>query len=437
MSEHSSNALLPHAAWQREVLSYATAINAYVAKGLAEGWDACGEEPQMAPSATLLPAWRAALIAANAPDATASQRAEFHENWPPAHAPLIGLLSDEGIGISALAWLGEQGMLARVGAPYEGGYVLHIVGDHAERVPDVNFFGQCPARRYLALADALEVVVTDGWQGPEVARLAWPTGLEDVPAGAEPERFVAPPSPIQLIPFPDGTRVLLVSAEGMFVLADSGARRIYPLCGSMDADEYPVNLDMPHGAISPDGRWVAVGSQSDRHLVFDASLNPVARIGPASEYPHFALFSNDSKTAILNACHFYNGTTLGVAVADLPGLDTECYSDDPRTPILQEGARVYAAVHRDNEFIIGDASGYVRAFDENGNERWQQYVGSTVSAMAVSNAGDTLIVATYAGFICTFSLDNQCAAPWQIGTGPHREVQRWIIWKSLEKPMLW
>lgn len=436
MSEQNT-APSPQAKWRREVLRYAAAINAYVKKGLAEGWDACGKEPRTFSLDTTLPAWRAALEAANLPGISAAQRAAFRQDWPPAYIPVAGLLGEEGVTIGALASLDDQGMLVRVGAWYESGYVLHLAGERCERVPEVDFFGQCPARRYLALANRDGVVVTDGWHGPEVARLAWPTGLEDVPDGVAPERLTTPPMPVQLMVFPDGARVLLVSAQGVYVLAASGAQRLHPQREEMEADDYPVEISMPHAAISPDGRWIGVGSQSSRHLVFDAQLQPVARIGPVGEYPHFALFSNDSAMAIFNACHFYNGATLGVAVEDFPGLDTGYYAGDARTPTLQEGARVYAAVHRGDEFIIGDADGYLRAFSNTGEPRWQQYVGSTISAMALSTDGNTLLVATYAGLMCTYALDAQAAEPWQIGTGPQRETGRWIFWKHTDQPSLW
>ena len=87
----------------------------------------------------------------------------------------------------------------------------------------VECFGRCPARRYFALGNAEGVRVTAGWGGPQVQRLAWPTGLEGLPAGYPFEPFDLPPAPTALIPFPDGQRVLLVSADGTFVLASDGA----------------------------------------------------------------------------------------------------------------------------------------------------------------------------------------------------------------------
>ncbi len=433
-------------AWKQHVLDYAAAINRYVEKGLRDGWDQCGEEPQMAPTEHLLASWRQALEAINRPGTDAARRDAFRQDWPPAHLPLIPLLKEEGLHVAALALLDDGSLLARIGAPYQAGHVVRIIGDQTERVDGVSFFGRCPARRYFALALQDGVLVTDGWGGALVAQMAWPNGLEDLPEGVKAEPLAAAPRPTQLIPFPDGQRVLLVSDDGIFVLSTRGAQRLLPsrtdlsnalADGDLSEDEGPWSLSMAHGAVSPDGRWIAVGCQDGYHLVFDAELRPVATIGPVGEYPHFALFNGRSDHAIFNACHFYNGATLGVAVADLPGLKTDYYDGDARTPTLQEGARVYAGVHRGDEYIVGDAHGYLRAFSESGDERWQHFIGSTIGAIDISSDGKLLVASSCAGFISFVQLDAGQAADWQIGTGPHRELRRWVFWKSFERPLLW
>ena len=114
-------------------------------------------------------------------------------------------------------------------------------------------------------------------------------------------------------------------------------------------DEDPaasLYLAMEHGAVSPDGRLIVVGEQASTHLVFDNQLEQVADIGNPRDYPHHAAFSADGGTAVFNSCHFYNGTTIGVPTAALPGLTTEMYGDDERTPVLEDGARVYASAVR-------------------------------------------------------------------------------------------
>ncbi|MFJ4345638.1 hypothetical protein [Pseudomonas sp. NPDC089401] len=433
----------PQQQWQQAVTAYAQAINRYVAQGQAQGWDDL-EEPQPAATEHLLGAWQAALEAINRPGVDEHQRQAFRDAWPPAHLPLVPLLDAHGQGISSVLLLNDGSLLARIGMPHEKGQVVRI-GEHGVTpVIGIEHFGRCPQRRYFALANAEGVRVTDGWGGPQVARLQWPTGLEGLPKGYPFEPFDLPPTPTALVPFPDGQRVLLVSAEGIFLLAAGGATRLLPrqaqvleeLAAGSDPDDIALGLSMEHGAVSPDGRLIALGEQSSRHLVLDDQLERVAEIGPGGEYPHFALFNRAGDQLIVNACHFYNGGTLGVRVADLPGLDTGFYSEDPRTPLLQDGARVYAGVAADGGYIVGDAYGYLRAFGEDGQEHWQHFLGSTISAMDLSADGRTLVAASHAGFISVIALGSG-RPEWQIGTGPHGEVRRWLFWKGWDKALAW
>lgn len=439
----TSPATAPQAQWQAAVLKYASAINQYVQDGQQHGWDGL-KEPETPEIEHLLPAWRAALDARNRQPADAAQHQAFRQEWPPAHQPLASLLDKEGQMIPALALLDDGSLLARIGSAYEGGQVVRIDGERVEPVTQGDFFGRCPQRRFFAWSSASGIRVTDGWNGPQVSEFPWPTGREGLPEGVPVDEEDGDPLPSALIPFPDGQRVLLVSGDGIFVLHAEGATRLLrrpqdiaqDLADGVDPDDLAIGLCMAHGAISPDGQWIAVGDQCSHHLVFNAELALAAQIGPVGEYPHFALFNQQGDQLILNACHFYNGSTLGVAVADLPGLSTDFYSDDPRTPVLQDGARVYAGTSRGDEFIVGDAYGYLRAFSSTGEERWQHYVGSSFSAMDISADGRTLAVSTYAGIISLIRLEDG-RPDWQIGTGEHREERRWLFWKSFAKPLAW
>lgn len=432
----------PQEQWQQAVLTYARDINRYVETGNREGWTGL-KEPHMPDTEHLLPDWQAALEASNQGPYDAARRQAFRQDWPPAHFPLSPRLESQGRMIPTLALLPDGSLLARIGAPYEAGFVVHIDDARIETLEQVECFGMCPQRRYFAWGRADGIQLTDGWNGPQVASFPWPAAHANLPAGVELED-TGRPAPTSLIPFPDGRRVLLVSADGIFVLAADGATRLLrslediqqDLAEGVAIEDLSIGLSMEHGAVSPDGQWIAVGEQSGMHLVFDAQLQRVAQIGPASEYPHFAHFNQRGDRLLFNACHFYGGASLGVAVADLPGLSTDFYSDDPRTPVLQEGARVYAAASRGDEFIIGDAYGYLLAVSETGEERWQHYIGSTLTAMDISPDGKTLVAATYAGIIVKIALDDG-RPDWQIGTGEHHETRRWLFWKDFAKPLLW
>lgn len=427
--------------WRRKTYEYVRAINDYVDRGQKLGWRDVGPEPADPGRTHLSEAALAAVRAANERGAWA----ELRRRWPPAHEPLIPLLKTKGQSIPVACILDDGSIVARIGAPYEVGRTIRIVDEAVVEIPHVGFFGRSPDRRLFAVARRHGVQILDGWGGPEVGVCCWPTGLEGVPDGYVVPRLTEPPIATQLIPFPDGKRVLLVSDAGIFVLNGQRARRLVPQEEVLEElfrlwppdDPLTCSIDMAHAAMSRDGSLVAVGSQDSAHLIFDADCKLVGKVGNRSEYPHYALFGGDDTVIAFNSCHFYNGVTIGVARDLLPGLDTPSYEPDARVVTLQDGARVYAGASRGDELIIGDAYGYVRAFSTAGEYRWQQFVGSTIGAMDLSADHRTLVVSTYAGFISVFQLDAGRQEPHQIGTGGHVETRRWLLWRNEPKPLLW
>ncbi|MFT6910405.1 MAG: hypothetical protein ACJAS1_007134 [Oleiphilaceae bacterium] len=155
-----------------------------------------------------------------------------------------------------------------------------------------------------------------------------------------------------------------------------------------------------------------------------------------SEYPHYALFSNDGSVVALNSCHFYNGITIGLKTSLLTGIKTDAYEENDKTTVLEEMSRVYAGASRQDEMIIGDASGYIRAFGLDGERKWEHHIGSSVGDIDISEDGKTLICSTYAGFLSIVSLDTNNRAQYEIGSGSHHEWRRWIFWKN-QQPLIW
>ena len=337
-----------------------------------------------------------------------------------------------------------------MGAPYQDGRMFLI--DDRELIPleaDVLAVGRSASRKVFAIAKRSGIELVKGWDGEVISSLAWPTGREGIPTGYEVEVDPRPPAVTQLVPFDSGDRALLVCSEGVYVLDEKQAHRLLPTGEDYvehfgylqdEAPDEPLSHDMSmeHAALSPDNRLIACGHQSDRHRVFDAdTYECVAEIGHMSEYPHYAQFSRSGDMLALNSCHFYNGITLGVATSLVRGLDTASYEQDKRFIELEGGARVYAAVSRGDEFIVGDASGYLRAFDTKGNFRWQMFIGSSVGDIDLDATGKRLVVSTYAGFVSMVDLDTGERPIFQIGTADHAERRRFLIWKNERKPIIW
>lgn len=437
--------------WREEGLRYASAINALHESGTDEDWTNAeenlrdGREP-------LADAVMTAVRNAN----TTGNFDRLHERFPPAYGPFAETFGDFGQAVPIVILLDDGRILLRIGEPWDEGHFAIIDGLQVERLSDeIISVGRSPNRRYFAVARKSGVTIHDGWNGPATVELKWPTGLEGIPEGFEVAPLEGAPPVTRLIPFPQGDRALLISIKGVFVLEADRAVRLLPTKEEMrrffewlkekHPDDGPLarDLTMAHGAISPEGRLIATGHQDSAHLLFETGNYDLFGQFSYGGYSHHAAFSTDGRLIAFNSCHFYNGETFGIPIDVVPDLKTDPDSIDhhtlldDRATLLEDTARVYAAVHRGDEFIIGDAYGYLKAFTAKESLRWQHFIGPTIADIDISRDGRQLVVSTYAGVVSIIDLDTGEADPFVIGTATHRERRRWLFLEYEDRPLGW
>lgn len=240
----------------------------------------------------------------------------------------------------------------------------------------------------------------------------------------------------EVIPFGDGIRLLLVCGYGIYMLESGQAELIHPEISELKQYNCEDTIvDMAHGAVSLDGRWIAYGSQGSEHLLRDLSEGTVYAFEPESSYPHYALFSCDSREVWYNSCHFYNGATIRVQVPGTEGEAGAAGNVEERR-LMNEEMRVYAGSALKDGCILGDAYGYLRRIDREGREVWRYFVGSTITGMTVTPDEERLAVATYGGMLHLIDLHSGIRNEYSIGTAPVQETSRWILWRNQE-PMRW
>lgn len=426
-------------AWCAGARLYAAAVNDFVERGMREGWP--DSEPEFPDHQTpLADAVLEAVRAAN----RAGHAHTLREKFPPSLHPFASRLDSEGRALESALWIDDERVVLRIGASHETGSVVVAAADEITECPGVLSVGRSHNRQFFALAKRAGIEITRGWNGAVVTTIPWPARFENIPASHPQSAAPAPLTVSQLAVFPDGQRVLLTSSSGIFILAQDRAIQLLPQRDEyedwikQDSDAAELDLSMAHAALSADGTLILAGHQDSSHLVFDAQGRELSSLEPHSEYPHFSWFSADGRLACFNSCHFYSGVSFGIPIANLAD-EASLERDHPGVRTLQDGARVYAAVARDDELIIGDAHGYLRAFDAQGNFRWQHYVGSTICSLDLSPDGRRLVVTSYAALLCVLDLDNPERDPYAIGTGSRhpRELWRWLFWNSEERPLRW
>jgi hypothetical protein len=283
--------------------------------------------------------------------------------------------------------------------------------------------GKSPLGNCFAIANRKNISTWFGWQKTALYEFNYPA--------------VSNLTITRLIPFNDGSRVLLVSSEGIYLLWENGFKLIHPEEDAEDEDHEWICIDMEHAALSPDNTLICVGNQHSTHRVLNNELVQIADIGPQSEYPHFALFSKDNSQLIMNSCHLYFGMTIGVETNRINGLQIASYKKNDKCTIFDRESRVYAGVATSEYYILGDAYGYIRAFDKTGKKVWQHYLGSTVSGMAISEDETTLYVGCCSGMLHKLTCGKGVRDNHTISNADLYEEFRLILWKNEEKPLRW
>jgi hypothetical protein len=424
--------------WREEGRRYARDLNAFIDRYNRLGSERAGEEPEDTRN-DLAETVLEAVREANQTGATAAIR----EKFPPAYFPFADLIKVNGQSLSPLVWLESGEIVVRAGVSQKNATTYRINDLRVKSLPGILSFGRSPNRRYYALARESGITIHDGWDGPTVTSLAWPK-LGGMAGSPEVE---------ELVPFPDGKRVLLGTPDAIVVLAPDKTTILYP------KEPEDISLNNPHGAVSPDGSLIAIGDRlTCEHLIFNGRCEVVGRMYPLVDAaPCHTSFSNDGRLLQLSSFMLYNGATAILPTSRFPGFKIDqkdldgCWFFKNTWPEMRKGlqkfdrdvvvlnsqARVYASAWRSGEFILGDAGGKVSAFDKKGENRWDHFIGSSICAMDLSADGRRLIASTYAGLLVILDLDTGEGDPYRIGTSTHREQRRWLFWKNEKTPLAW
>jgi hypothetical protein len=405
--------------WNTKGQSYANAINAMIAFGETHGWSSWkGEEP--VDNRVHLASEVLSLLRKANKEGTIDA---FRANFAPAHAPFINNIQEQGQSIENLCYITDHKIAFVIGTAYEKRKAYLLTNRTVERLRDsILSIGKSHQNEIFAIAENRSVTTYKGWEGKRIFQFKLPE-VDSLPI-------------TQVVPFNDGLSVLLISAEGIYLMTTSGNTMLHPVPDAED-DEWSSYIDMEHAALSNDNSWIALGDQCSEHRILNRDGKEVATIGPQSSYPHFALFSKDGHQVILNSCHFYNGTTIGIPTDKIQGLKIEAFTEDDRYTVIDDECRVYAAIATSAYYIFGDAAGNIKAFDKTGKKVWGYFLGSSVTGMTISDDEKTLWVASLSGIIHTLILDIGQRDDHTIGTGNHYEKFRIIFWKNEQQPLVW
>ena len=383
--------------WNEKGEKYAKAVNDMVAFAEVHGWDAYKGEDAVDEREGMMQLCEAVfelLKDANERGETAKFRADF----PPSNIIFEGCEDEAGnagekdkvrdkLGdVDQICSLWGENILFI--ASNDDGKTLYLLEGEcvSEVAKGVIAVGKSKRNEIYALLNQDEVWLIRGYDGKSggelVARFNHELEIIYDEAG--------------ILPFNDGSKVLLVAHDGIFLISQSGTRLIHPIYEDEGEDDDELEIDMANATLSNDNELIVAGEQDSDHVLMDSEGERLGGIGAQNSYPHFCLFSADDTQLITNSCHLYNGVTIGVDRALLKrGLEVEAYSYDEEGEknftLIDDAMRVYAGVAARDFYILGDAYGYIKAVGKDGRKIWRHYLGGTIKSMALSEDGGRAI----------------------------------------------
>jgi len=403
--------------WFSKGEQYATEINEMVDFGEKNGWENWkGKEPEDTRSNLAQEVFKL-LKTANQNNNTEN----FRANFPPAHTPMIPLFENRSQSIEQLHFISGEKIVFVTGTSYEKRQAYLLDHDQITALDeDIQAIGKSKQGNIFAIAQSGKILLHDGWDG---------TIINEFKLNSTADYGIT-----DLIPFNDGSKVLLVTSYGIYLISGKEEKLIHPINEDNEEDWTP-DIDMENATLSNDNSYIVVGDQSYDHRILDPEGNTLGSIGAQSSYPHFCLFTKDDSQLITNSCHFYNGITIGINSDQYVGADIEAYTESDDYTVIDEEMRVYAGTATGDYYILGDAYGYIKAFDKAGNLLWRHFLGSTISGITLSDDEKNLWIGAHSGILHKLRLDKGRRDTHTIGNGNHYEEFRLLIWKN--EPQIW
>jgi hypothetical protein len=435
--------------WRDEGVRYKRAVNDYVRRIYEVGYEAAGEEPKETRE-DMADYVLSQIESFNARGDFASLR----EKFPPAYEPFGSKYEELSRSVEDVFLIGGGRVACRVGDALDSRNAYVIDGHEITELPGVLALGSSPYRRYFARAYEDRVDVHRGFDGPVVHTFGYPRSLPESLGDVPLSRYdgASDLHVERLAVFPSGDSVLLTSTAGVWVLSAEGAELVHPDPDVLeqelaervddldDGEVFGIELSYAHGAVSPDGAYLAVGDQDSAHRVLhrvDGRWVEAAVIDPRSSYPCMAFFHDARPHLALSSCHaLYGSATVGVDLGRLPSFRASGHDGDDTLDYVDDRHWVFSAAPLKNGYLLGANNGYLwaKAFDED-RQLWYLHLGSTVTAIDISEDRDEIVVGTHAGYLIRLEI-GRGRDPLLVTDHDVREVARYCFFHG-RPPLVW
>ena len=379
--------------------------------------------------------------------------------------------------ISQVSILQDNQLIVTINECHEERWVYIIDDNDIQLIEDGIFmFGKSYDKKYFAKVYLDKIDVCEGWNGKVVSTFKPPKNYGKDFSTKNPvvkdglSRLNFDDMKIhRVVVFPNGNKVGLASGVGVFILDEKGSQFIQTESDyeveENDNQGFTFDFEYPHIDVSPDGQYIAAGSQNSPHLVFEKinkSWVITATIEPRSSYPNFVKFNylnqekGDQYTGpqlLLSSCHFGQSASIALPINNITANFTASgYDADESLNYVDEKKWVFAAGNYTWGWALGSNDGYIWFKHINGYQLGYLYIGGTVMDIDFSEDRQTIVVASYSGQVIVYKLSELFSGPslfrhsknkqekrrdiYAITNSAYKDVKRYLFLKDHE-PMIW
>ncbi len=415
------------------------------------------------------------------------EHSKLRELFPPDYDPFRDEYGQDFTKcITKVTLLPDERIVAKVGQFWEDEQICYLInGDNIVEISDLISFGHSHDKTFFAKAYIDRIDITKGWDGEVVSSIQYPKGYGEEFTKKHPEINVNPNGfngnsmGIESINvFSDGKKVILCTHAGIFYLKEKEYDLIHPMISQFNEDEDPwylwdkngteeetgflFTLDYPNADLSPDNKYIALGSQDSMHIILVEKEGKWVQTGlvePRSSYPHAVKFNdlitdkdgNPYHQVALSSCHYSSSQTIALPLKNLTDeFYASGYDGDDTLEYIDERNWVYSILPFPNAYFLGSNVGYMWFMGAGGdNTLGYIHLGGTIMSMDRSEDRKTIVAASYSGNIVVLKNEydaekegqytwgkNNRKDPYLITNLPYVDKKRYLFWKN-KKPMIW
>ena len=394
--------------------------------------------------------------------------------FPPDNDPI----NWEGITgcVSQVNILPDNRLIVTINEWHQKRYMYSISGNDIQLIEgDLFMFGKSHDKKYFAKAYPDRIDVCEGWDGKIVSTFTPPKdygnklltknsklkdGLSELDFS---DMFIH-----NITVFPKGNKIGIASKVGIFVLEKELSHfvKTEDIDKENEEEGFILSLDYPHIDVSPDEKYIAVGSYSSPHLVLENSDKGwvvIATVEPRSSYPNLAKFNylipkddyeNGGTQLLLCSCHFRQSASISLPIKRITkGFSASGYDADDTLNYIDDKKWIFAAGNYSWGWALGANDGYIWFKHIGGFQYGYLHVGGTVMDIDFSEDRKTMVVASYSGQVIVYDISEFFSNNttlfrnsknkqekrrdiYAITNTAYKDVKRYLFLKDYE-PMIW